>query len=209
MRYQTFHRVVALCLGFAMAPGCWAGAGTDQLNAFFKSVRIFQADFEQSVVDDRHTRVQSSKGKVAIKRPGLFRWDYDKPYRQQIVGDGAKVWIYDQDLEQVTVKAQGEALGSTPAQLLSSAEPLEKTFVVTDVGEKDNAAWVELLPRASDTVFKSIRLGFSQQNLVGMELNDNLGNRTTLRFMNIEYNPTVDAELFKFTAPPGVDVVGN
>lgn len=200
--------LLTLLSAYASAGFCGT-TGTEQLKLFFSSLSIFQADFEQTVVDDRHNRVQSSTGKMAIKRPGLFRWDYQKPYFQQIVGDGGKIWIYDRDLEQITVKPQGEALGSTPAQLLSSTEPLEKSFVVTDLGEKDSAAWVELLPRAEEAVFTSIRLGFSQTNLVAMELNDHLGNRTTLRFTNVERNSKVDPKTFVFTPPAGIDIIGQ
>lgn len=201
--------LVVVFLTIYAGTGFCSTTGTEQLKLFFSSLSLFRADFEQSVVDDRHSRIQNSTGKMAIKRPGLFRWDYEKPYYQQIVGDGGKVWIYDRDLEQITVKPQGEALGSTPAQLLSSSEPLEKTFVVTELGQKDDAAWVELLPRGPEAVFTSIRLGFNQTNLVAMELNDHLGNRTTIRFTNVERNPVVDPKTFVFTPPAGVDIIGQ
>lgn len=185
----------------------WAAAN-DALRAFFADVRSFKAEFEQTVFDENLRPLQSTAGTMVLERPGRFRWDYAKPYEQHIVGDGEKVWIYDVDLEQVTVRSQQEALGDTPAQLLSTTEPLETNFEITPLGEQKSVLWFELVPKAADSQFHRVRLGFDQQMLVRMELEDGLGNTTLLEFHEPKRNVALDNMLFRFEPPPGVDVVG-
>ncbi len=202
---------------FALAAWLWAAllllsapasaaTGVAQLNEFFNGLKTLKADFQQTVADAQFATPQSATGTLAISRPGKFRWDYREPYQQLIVADGKKVWIYDVDLEQVTVKSLGETLGNTPALLLSSDEPLERNFSLKDLGDQDGLAWVELDPKDSDVSFSRIRLGFNGGVLRKMELLDNLGQTTLLSFKKVQRNPSLDAGLFRFAPPQGVDI---
>jgi len=183
-------------------------ATNDALHAFFTDVRSFKAEFEQTVFDENLRPLQATAGTMALERPGRFRWDYAKPYEQHIVGDGEKVWIYDVDLEQVTVRSQQEALGDTPAQLLSTTEPLEANFDITPLGEQKGVMWFQLVPKVAESQFQRVRLGFDEQMLVRMELEDGLGSTTLLEFHDPKRNVALDKTLFRFEPPPGVDVVG-
>lgn len=176
------------------------------LQNFFKNLKTLSADFKQSVENSQLSTVELSKGKLWIERPGKFRWDYKTPYLQEIVSDGKKIWIYDADLEQVTVKTIDQTLGNTPALLLSDNKPLTDSFTINEAGQFDGLSWVELVPKDTDAGFSSIRLGFDKQQLVEMLLKDNLGQMTMLTFKQVKRNKTVDAKLFQFTPPPGADV---
>lgn len=193
----------------AWAPSASAGVGSDRLAQFFNEVQSFQADFLQTLRNPGAGNPQQSRGTVKLERPGRFRWDYTDPYKQQIVGDGSKVWLYDEDLEQVTVKPADEALGSTPSQLLSSNEPLDKTFTVTELGEDNGVAWVELTPKTEEAGFERMALAFRGPDLVAMSLTDSLGQTTRLSFTNTVRNPQFDAKVFQFVPPEGVDVIGQ
>lgn len=202
-----------LCIASAIsclsAPVANAGVATDRLQSFFKEVQSLQGDFSQTVYDQNMQAKEQATGDMAFQRPGKFHWNYVKPYEQLIVSNGSKVWIYDSELEQVTVKKLDAAVGNTPAQLLSSSAALEKNFTITDVGSKDELEWVELTPRDTDTSFERVRLGFDSQNLRIMELKDNFGQITRLEFSHLQHNPRLAGSLFEFTPPPGVDVVGE
>lgn len=194
----------------AFALNVEAASATDRLNDFFKNVHSLRANFEQIVTDPRGKTVQTAKGTFAMQRPNKFRWDYQQPYEQTIVADGTKLWVYDKDLEQVTVKKLDEALGNTPALLLSGARPLEEKFRITPLADKsDGLTWLELLPKESDTSFLSMRLAFGKQHLEVMELTDSFQQVTRLQFSKIQSNGTASANEFKFIPPKGVDVVGN
>lgn len=183
--------------------------GRERLDAFFKDVRSLRGEFTQTVLDSRMKVGEQARGTLALQRPGKFRWDYKAPYHQIIVADGSKVWIYDIELEQVTVKPLDHAVGNTPAQLLSSGENLDKSFTITEQGKADNLEWVELTPKQQDSSFERVRLGFDQRDLRSMELKDNFGQTTRLQFSNLERNPKLVPSLFDFKPPPGVDVVGE
>lgn len=186
-----------------------SASGRDALETFFNETQGFSARFAQTVYGDEGAPVQKSDGTMSLQRPGLFRWDYETPFKQVIVGDGAKVWIYDEDLAQVTVRSQKETLGSTPAQLLSTTAELEETFDIADQGQTAGMDWVELIPKDGDGVFASIRLAFRASQLATMELRDNLGHHTVLTFSDIKVNPQLDRATFKLDIPKGVDVVGE
>ena len=130
-------------------------------------------------------------------------------YLQLVVGDGEKIWIYDTELKQITVRKAGQAINGSPAALLSGNNDLEKNFVLKDVGEAEGMAWVEALPKTSDSGFESVRLGFVGSDLKAMELHDSFGQTTHVRFSRLERNPVLPAATFKFTPPAGVDIVGE
>jgi outer membrane lipoprotein carrier protein len=184
-------------------------AAIDRFKTFARSTQSARANFEQKVYDRGGKLAQESKGSFVFLRPGRFRWIYEKPVDQLIVGDGERVWIYDRDLNQVTVRRISKALGSTPAALLAGASDVDKAFEMTDAGERDGLEWLEAKPRDKDAGFERIRMGFSATGVQAMELVDNFGQTTRLRFSGLVRNPKVDAAEFRFEPPKGADVLGE
>jgi outer membrane lipoprotein carrier protein len=201
MRYLVF---------FALAFSTAAHADAlERFRSFLASTQSARADFQQTVYGRDGKMTQSSQGSFVFLRPGRFRWTYSKPLDQVIVGDGERVWIYDRDLNQVTVRKISKALGSTPAALLAGASDVEKAFELTDSGTRDGLEWLEAKPRDPDAGFERIRMGFSATGLAAMELTDNFGQTTRLRFSNLQRNPKVDPAEFRFEPPKGADVLGE
>ena len=184
-------------------------AAVDKLHRFLDTMKTLRADFAQIVVAKNGKKSQQSSGVMMISRPGKFRWQIDKPYSQLLVGDGEKVWIYDQDLRQVTVKKVDAAIGSTPAALLVGGKTLEKNFTLREIGARDGLEWLEAIPKTADSGFEKIQIGFSGNDVKAMELFDNFGQMTSLYFNNIDRNPQLAASLFSFKPPAGVDVLGD
>ncbi len=204
MRFRT------LLLAALMLPvGGAEASGLDALHRFIASTASAQGEFVQKVYDRKHKLTQEASGTLAFQRPGRFRWTYAKPYPQLIVGDGTKVWVYDQDLNQVTVRRLDRALGSTPAALLAGDSEIERAFKLSDQGEKDGLEWVEAQPREKESNFESIRMGFGTAGLEIMELADSFGQTTVLKFTAMRRNPKLDAALFRFVPPKGADVIGD
>jgi outer membrane lipoprotein carrier protein len=186
-----------------------AGA-SDKLRNFIAASHSGQANFTQVIQDKDGKRIQSASGTMQFVRPGKFRWVYQKPYEQIIVGDGAKFWMYDVDLNQVTVKKLDAALGSSPAALLSGNNEIERAFVLSDSGTKDGLDWLEAHARARDSSFEKILMAFNAQGeLAVMELRDAFGHTTLLTFSQMQRNPKLSAQLFKFVPPKGADVLGE
>jgi outer membrane lipoprotein carrier protein len=181
--------------------------GLDDFLAFNSGTRTATARFEQQVFDRAGKVVESASGNFAFARPGKFRWAYDKPHKQVLVGDGAKLWIHDPDLNQVTVKRMEGAMSSTPAALLAGRDDITKLFTLKDAGSADGLAWVEALPKAQDTGFERVRLGLNGKVLAAMELHDQLGGRTRLTFVDLKANAPVAASVFVFAPPQGADVI--
>ena len=185
-------------------------AATDKLKTFIASTRSGQANFSQEVQDKAGKRIQSASGTMQFVRPGKFRWVYQKPYEQLIVGDGEKFWLHDVELNQVTVKKLDAALGSSPAALLSGNNEIERSFTLNDIGERDGLEWLQALPKAKDTSFEKILMAFNAQSeLVIMELYDAFGQKTVLRFSSLQRNPQLSPQLFKFVPPKDADVLGE
>ncbi len=199
----------ALAALIALSLSAQAADGQQRMDQFLSGLKTMRADFAQVVVDPDGTVVEETSGELLISRPDRFRLQYTAPYEQLYVADGERVWMYDKDLEQVTVKQQGEALGSTPALLLSSTEPLTRNFEVTELGEREGTTWLELKPRRQDASFESVQLGFRDGALNTMAMVDGFGQRTRLEFRHIERNPRLEANAFRFTPPKGVDVIGE
>jgi len=197
---------MALAIAFASAA---AGSGIDQLRAFVDGARTGKATFRQVVAGKSGRVPQASSGTFAFARPGKFRWSYDKPYAQLLVGDGDKLWIYDRDLNQVIIKKLDRALGATPASLLAGSNAFETNFVLIDGGNTDGIEFVEAEPKSPDTGFDHIRIGFKENLPRTMELHDSFGQLTQLTFDTFERNPAIDPALFRFSPPPGADVIGN
>ena len=192
---------------------CAASAHADaieRMKAFISSTHSGQADFTQEVLDRSGRKIQSASGTMQFMRPGKFRWAYQKPYEQYIVGDGEKFWMYDVDLNQVTVKKLNAALGSSPAALLSGSDEIERDFTLADSGAKDGLEWMEAKPKTQDANFESIRMAFNAQSeLVVMELRDTFGHTTVLHSSDMQRNPQLSPQLFRFEPPKGADVLGE
>ena len=186
----------------------YAGS-VDSLRAFVRESQTARAHFTQSVLDRNGRSVSQASGVMAFSRPGKFRWTYDKPYEQLIVGDGVKLWIYDKDLNQVTVRKLDEALGSSPAALLAGNNEIEKFFDLSESGSRDGLNWLEASPKSKDTMFAAVRMGFAGNTLKQMELKDSFGQTTVIRFDKLERNPKLPADQFKFAPPKGADVIGE
>lgn len=189
-----------------LSPSAFAG-GMDALKAFISDSKTAKASFSQTVLDQNGKVRQKSEGTLSFSRPGKFRWVYQKPYEQLIVGDGARLWIYDADLEQVTVRKLGEALGSSPAALLAGSNEIEKYFSLRDAGVSEGLEWLEARPKDKESTFESVRMGFAGNTLAAMELKDTFGQTTLLKFSSMVKNPAVNASEFKFTPPKNADVI--
>jgi chaperone LolA len=199
-----------LILLFALALGSAAHAGgVERLKAFIAGAKTAEADFTQTVADKNGRVSQQASGRMAFARPGKFRWDYRAPYEQVIVGDGVKLWLYDTDLEQVTVKSLGDVIAGTPAALLAGDNAIEKYFVLKDAGVSGGLEWLEATPKTKDTTFERIRMGFKGDVLVQMELFDFFGQRTTLKLSRFVRNPSIAPSRFTFTPPKGADIIGE
>ncbi len=184
------------------------GSGLADTEAFMREVTTLQAHFLQTVVNPDGAPGEVSEGTLYISRPDRFRWHYSSPGEQQIIADGERFWLYDVDLDQVTVKALDRTLASSPAMLLSGAGRITDGFEVRAEFTGDGIDWVELVPREQDTDFRFVRLGFAAGELRVMELSDQLDQTTRIEFTDVVRNPELEASLFTFEPPEGVDVIG-
>src|SRR5438128_7383957 len=164
----------------ALLPSVATAASLERFAEFIARTLTARGEFEQKIFDRNLKLLQESRGALAFSRPGKFRWNYVKPYAQLIVGDGSRVWIYDEDLKQVTVRKLDQALGSTPAALLAGNNEAMRAFRLSDKGAKDGLEWLEALPRDRESSFERIRMGFNSSGLEVMELVDSLGQTTVL-----------------------------
>lgn len=183
-------------------------AAARRVEAALGSLSSLRAEFRQSVTDAQGRVIEQAEGTMALARPGRFRWEYRVP-QQLIVSDGRTVWFHDVELEQVTIRAAADTLRGTPAMLLAGHGELAAEFAIADAGEQDGLAWSRLTPQRSDGDFRELRLGFAGGELRRMQLLDRLGQVTRLEFARVERNPRLDAALFTFVPPAGVDVVGR
>jgi len=197
----------------AAAMGAWAG-GMESLEAFVKNVKSGRAEFTQTVTapakEGQPSRAKVSTGTFEFQRPGKFKFDYKKPFAQSIVADGQTLWLYDADLNQVTQRAQAQALGSTPAALIAAApdlRALQADFTLESAPERDGLQWVKATPKAKDGQLQGIQVGFQGEALAALEIQDSFGQRSVLKFSKVEVNPALGAGTFAFKAPAGADVL--
>lgn len=183
--------------------------GVASLKDFYHSTNSMRAKFHQKVKDNTGAVVQEVEGTMQLQRPNKFRWDYKKPYEQEIISDGKDVFLYDVDLEQVTIRALSQTLGTSPASLLAGGAEVEKSFKLKNVNRGDGLDWVEALPKNDDSGFDRIMLGFKGKDLNKMEMYDSFKNITLISFTSVERNPSLQTSSFLFTTPEGVDVVGE
>lgn len=198
-----------LLLSMLISGGVYAD-GLSSLRAFMLGSKSGEAQFQQVVEDKNGKRIQTASGSMLFVRPGRFRWNYQKPYEQLIVGDGSRFWLYDVDLNQVTVKKLDTALGSSPAALLAGNNEIEKNFDLRNLGRTSGMEWVSAKPKTHDTNFEKILLGFGDNgDLAAMELHDTFGQITVLNFTKFRRNPQLDRNLFIFSPPKGADILGE
>ena len=204
MRFITGLLLVTASLGAHAADTARA-----KLDAFARDLKSVSGDFEQHVADPNKHADKTSRGTLALKAPRQFRWDVSAPYKQLIVADGEKVWIYDPDLEQVTVRAQGTEEAHSPLTVLTDLAQLDREYVSTEQGEHDGLSWLRLKSKDKEPQFEYADLGFDAQGLARMAFKDTLGNSTEIRFSNWRRNAALPPGDFKFAPPPGVDVIGD
>ncbi len=181
-----------------------------QVDAYLGSVKTLSADFVQVVRNREGQITNRATGTLSISRPNRFRWDYRDPYVQTIVADGTKLWLYDADLAQVTVRPLLSGLGSTPAMLLSGSGSVAEGFKGGPVERDAQWTWCRLTPKDRGSDFEKVSLGFNAKGeLAAMELTDKLGQSTSLDFSNVRRNVSLDPALFRFEPPKGADVIGD
>lgn len=184
-------------------------AQDQKLQLFLEGLQSFSATFEQTLFNEYDEPLENSGGTVYLQRPGKFHWVYTTPYSQYLISDGKDLWIYDEDLAQVTVSAISESIEKSPASILAGDSGLADEYIINDLGHLDGADWIELAPPDQESQYQSIRLGFNGDQLIGMVLFDNLGQTTRIVFKDGQRNPQVDPALFQFVPPEGVDVIDN
>ena len=202
-------RRVLPMLALLLLPQAGMADSIEELKALLRETLTARARFAQIVLDKDLKVLQQSAGNMAFARPGRFRWEYEKPYEQLIVGDGARLWIYDTELNQVTVRRLAGALGSSPAALLAGSNEIERGYTLSKAGSGQGLEWLEAVPKERDTVFERIRLGFSKAGLEAMELRDQFGQVTVIKFSAMERNEELAPGLFQFTPPVGADVISE
>jgi len=200
-----------LLIGLLAATGS-AHADRAALDAFMQEVDGFSARFEQTLYDGTGEELQSQSGRVVLQRPARFRWEYDAPDGQEagqtLVSDGERVWLYDPDLEQVTVNRIDERVAGTPLVVLMGDEPLDSAFGIAELGDSEGVSWLELTPVQQDADFEAVFIGFAGADLAALELRDSFDQATQIRFEEFDAGVEPDAGTFIFEVPPGVDVIG-
>ena len=186
-----------------------AQSASSGLAGLLNSTQSMKADFIQKIYDNRGKVVQQSHGTMIMQRPGKFRWEVKKPIPQLIIANQSRLWIYDPDLEQVTIRKLSQTTGETPALLLSHVNVvLDKDYDVKSLPAKSSDwRWYELVPKAADNMFASIQMGFMNNQIHEMRLQDHLGHTTLIQFTNIKINPVLPSSVFVFKAPANVDVI--
>ncbi len=207
MTIRRLSSLLLLLLGFA--PGLHAADGLQQFRAFMKDLHTLKADFRQTVMPPDEDMVYASSGVFYLKRPGQLRWEYTDPPTQVIVADGNRIWLHDLDLNQVSHRSQKSALEGTPAQLLSDEAPVEANFDIVEQGEADGLSWIELRPKDKESQFVKVRLGLADNRLQRMEMFDSFGQVTRFIFSDEQRNPDLPKDLFVFTPPPLIDLIGD
>jgi len=180
-----------------------------RMEAFSKGLNSVSGSFAQSVTDANDHRGDESRGTLALEAPRQFRWETLAPYQQTIVADGAHVWVYEPDLEQVSVRSQSAAEAHSPLTVLTDLSQLDSQFATSEAGTHDGLAWLRLTSKAKEPEFEYADLGLDATSLQRMRFKDQLGNVTEIRFADWKRNPSLPAGTFKFTPPKGVDVVGD
>ena len=213
MKKNRLFIISSFLLTIANASVVQAETATQKLQNFFSQVKSMKAEFNQSIVSESKPSIEKSSGVLQMERPGKFRWDYTFPYKQQIVADGKKLWIYDIEMEQVIVKPLDLVLGNTPAVLLSGNADIADRFDVEEIAESNSQQkglyWMQLKPNQEESGFEKLLLAFMGNSLRTMELKDAFGQVTRINFSNMVINPSIDPAQFQFKVPEGIDVISD
>ena len=202
-------KLVGVLTLLLMTSGSYANALTS-LEKFYATVNTLKAQFRQTVFDTDQQIIDQSRGVLYIARPGKFRWEYSSPLPQTIISDATKIWIHDIELEQVTVRNYQQTLAGTPAELLAGNGDLKNQYELVSIDDSsDNLQWLSLTPKADDTQFEEIRIGFKDNALVTMRLIDSFERTTQLIFDELEENASINLSLFSFDVPDNVDLIDN
>lgn len=205
-----FKRAVScLLLPLMLAAQTASADGMSSVKVFYEQTKSVRANFHQVVTDKQGRKVQEVDGEMQLMRPNKFRWDYQKPYEQQIISDGSQVWLYDTELAQVTVRTLDKSIGSSPAALLAGGASVDKSFKLINAVRKDNLEWVSATPKDKESGFSKILMGFKDNKIQEMSLIDSFGHTTKIVFSQVEVNPPLEEKSFLFQPPKGVDVVGE
>jgi outer membrane lipoprotein carrier protein len=199
--------MLAMLVGTMLQAAGATRSGAESLRHFFADVQSYRAKFSQVVLDESLNLLQESSGTLWIKRPDRFRWNYDLPFEQQIVGDGKFIWLYDVELRQVTVRNLSGALGTTPAILLAGRGTLDDDFAVKSLGVQGQLEWAQLTPKTQDGGYEDIRVGFEEGKMRLLEMVDGFGHTTRIALRDSAENIKINPAQFVFEPPAGVDVV--
>ena len=200
--------IIIALIGSFISASAFAQSAESRLNSALKSLDNLTAEFKQTVLDQDKQVVTQSSGKVAIQRPGKFAWIYETPYEQQIIADGSELWVYDVDLDQVTVKPIESGLATAPIMILMKQEDIGNNFVVSEIGQRKFLYWVSLEPKTTDMDYSQVFIGMEKGVVKAMELRDNFGQSTQIVFENLRLDVVHNPEIFRFVPPAGVDVFG-
>ncbi|MBZ0330633.1 outer membrane lipoprotein chaperone LolA [Halomonas sp. ANAO-440] len=205
---MTVKKTLAtLAMTLALPVAALASEGADRLATMLEPLETYQASFEQQILDGSGQRLQQASGTMWLSRPGKFRWEVDAPYQQEVISDGSEVYLYDPDLEQVTVQALDQRVTHTPALLLSgSASELTENYDVTRQQQGSNEVF-RLVPKSPDTLFEELEMTFRGEELRGLEMTDSTGQRTAIEFRDVRLNQSIDDSRFTFDIPDGTDVI--
>jgi len=196
---------------FALS-GTASASALDQFKTFVSGTKAARGEFTQTQLRSRQGAGKAqpaSSGSFVFARPGKFIWTYHKPYEQVLQADGETLYVYDKDLNQVTTRKLGNALGSSPAAILFGSNDLEKNFTLAEAGARDGLEWLTATPKAKDTTFEQIGIGLKDGVPQAMELKDSFGQTSVLKFTNFQRNPQLGAQQFKFEVPKGAEVVSQ
>jgi outer membrane lipoprotein carrier protein len=209
-RKTAMRKLILVFVLSLVAGGAFAATGARaRLDAFANGLHSLRGDFRQTVYDAHGNVTGSSSGTLALEAPRLFRWEVTGPYQQLIVADGRKVWVYEPDLEQATVRDQGAEEAHSPLTVLTDLSQLDTEFKTTDAGTHDGLEWLRLVSRAKEPQFEYAEIGFDASGLRRMVFKDTLGNRTEIAFSDWQRNVDLPANTFAFVPPKGTDVVGD
>ncbi|PQO97270.1 outer membrane lipoprotein carrier protein LolA [Massilia phosphatilytica] len=200
-------KTTLIATSFLIAGAAHATA-LDQFKSFVAGTKSARGEFTQTQVMKSKTG-KTSSGTFVFARPGKFIWTYQKPYEQLLQADGETLYLYDKDLNQVTTRKLGGALGSSPAAILFGSNDLEKNFTLAEAGTHDGLEWLNATPKSKDTTFEQIGIGLKDGMPQAMELKDNFGQTVLLKFTSFQRNPALGAQTFKFDVPKGAEVVNQ
>lgn len=203
------RRAIALIVLCLTCSSTAFAEGVTDLRAFYQRTQTLQSEFRQLRIDEQGAVTQSQEGRFWMERPAKLHWVYERPYRQVMVNDGKRFWLYDEDLSQVTVRVSDEALQSAPLLLLGGGPGLDEAFVLAPLPFEEGMDWVGIEPRKTDGDFKRARIALKDGLPRRLELEDSLGQTTRIEFLHLRQNGVIDPARFRFQVPPGTEVVGQ